>query len=191
VRGWALDPSTSASITTHTYASGQFAGALVADNPRPDIAQAFPGYGDAHGVNGLVSSPGGPQTLCLYGLDAVAPGANALLACRSVFLAVDPFGSLDAITRSGDTIGVRGWAIDPDTAASGEVHVYVDGVGAAILPANTSRPDVGAAFPDYAPSPHGFAVDAIPVGAGAHRVCAYAINVAGSGSSTTLGCATV
>ena len=191
VRGWALDSSTSTSITTHTYASGQFAGALVADSPRSDIARAFPGYGDAHGVDGLVSSSGGLQTLCLYGLDAVAPGANSLLGCRSVFLAVDPFGSLDAVTRSGNTIGVRGWTIDPDTAASGEVHVYVDGVGAAILQAGTARPDVSAGFPDYASAPHGFAADAIAVSAGAHRVCAYAINVAGSGSSTLLGCASV
>ena len=191
VRGWALDPSTTASITTHTYVSGQFGGAVVADSPRSDIARAFPGYGDAHGVDGLISSPGGTQTLCLYGLDAVAPGSNALLACRSVFLAVDPFGSLDAVTRSGNTIGVRGWAIDPDSAASGEVHVYVDGAGASILRASTARNDVAAVFPDYAAAGHGFAADGIPVGPGAHRVCAYAINLAGAGSSTTLGCASV
>ena len=83
---------------------------------------------------------------------------------------------------------MSGWVIDPDTAAAGTVHVYVDGVATAISAGGT-RPDIGAAFPLYGPG-HGFEAS-VPAPAGVHRVCAYGINVAGAGTNTTLRCHTV
>jgi hypothetical protein len=55
--------------------------------------------------------------------------------------------------------------------------------------ANESRPDVGAAFP-AAGSLHGF-TGRVPVGAGAHTACAYAIDTAAPHLNTSLGCRTV
>jgi hypothetical protein len=55
---------------------------------------------------------------------------------------------------------IAGWVVDPDDKSRNvEVHVYVDGLpgqvnGYSIL-ANTSRPDVGAAYPGYGNN-HGF-----------------------------------
>jgi len=95
-----------------------------------------------------------------------------------------PFGVVDVVGDGGaNTIHVAGWALDPDTAASIAVHVYVDGAGVAVA-ASGARADVGAAFGRG--SAHGF--DAVvPASTGVHTVCVYAIDSAG-GPNTLLGC---
>ena len=188
VRGWAVDPSTTDSIQTHTYVGGSFAGSLTAGAARPDVGRALPGYGDAHGVDGLVpAGPPGVRTLCLYGIDTVAPGSNSTLGCTLVDVQVSPFGHLDSAVRSSpSTVELRGWAIDPDTASPAAVHVYVAGRPAAVTSADRPRADVASAHPEYAASGHGWAV-AVGVLPG-QRACAYAVDVAGAGSSTLLGC---
>ena len=77
------------------------------------------------------------------------------------------------------TTTVAGWAIDPDTTSSIDVHVYVDGVGTraarrtsrattspSCLPATTRHPTA---------SP-----GTIPVVYGKREICAYGINIAGA-----------
>lgn len=99
----------------------------------------------------------------------------------------EPFGILDAVRPWLRSVRVQGWAIDPDTSAPDVIQITVDGVPsftAAALP----RSDIGAAFPGYGPY-HGF--DAvIPAAAGSHSVCAFAMNVAGGGGNSFLGCQT-
>ncbi len=82
---------------------------------------------------------------------------------------------------------MAGWALDPDSTSSIDVHVYVDGVGS-ITTANLSRPDVASAYPAYGAA-HGFSrvVAAAP---GTRNVCLYAINT-GLGDNTQLGCRNV
>ena len=91
-------------------------------------------------------------------------------------LAGQPFGSLDAVTRTGGTIRVAGWAIDPDTAAPIPVHVYVGSSGSATT-ADQSRTDLAAIYPGYGAA-HGYVTN-VPDPGGAVTVCAYAINVGG------------
>lgn len=96
----------------------------------------------------------------------------------------DPIGSVDESTPVAGGIRVRGWVIDPDTAASTQVHIYV-GPNLVVLNANTYRPDVGNAYPGYGNN-HGF--DAvISAAAGTHNVCFYGINIAGPGTNPLLG----
>ncbi len=59
----------------------------------------------------------------------------------------DPTGHFDGVSQTAldgwfGTTKVAGWTIDPDTTASTDVHVYVDGAGAAALTANTPRADI-------------------------------------------------
>ncbi|MGY1824767.1 MULTISPECIES: hypothetical protein [unclassified Blastococcus] len=97
-----------------------------------------------------------------------------------------PIGSLDAVSASGTTLTVRGWALDPNTPdPASAVHLYVDGAGVA-LQADGDRPDVGAAFP-HAGSAHGFGWSA-DLAPGMHRVCAYAIDREVPSTNTSLGC---
>ena len=97
----------------------------------------------------------------------------------------EPFGFLEAVRPWLRSVRVQGWAIDPDTAAPDVVQITVDGAPS-FTAAALARSDIAAAFPGYGAG-HGF--DAvIPAAAGAHRVCAYAMNVAGGGSNALLGC---
>ena len=99
-----------------------------------------------------------------------------------------PEGSVDALAPWWHGVRVKGWAIDPDTAAPDVVQITVDGAQSQHL-ATLPRPDVAAAFPGYGPS-HGFDV-VVPASTGSHSVCAFAMNVAGGGSNALLGCQSV
>ena len=100
-----------------------------------------------------------------------------------------PLAHWDALSASGSTITVAGWALDRDVPkAAVQVHVYVDGRGVA-LTADRSRPDVDAAFPG-AGSAHGFSL-ARTAATGVHRVCVYAIDVDDQSRNTPLGCRSV
>ena len=100
-----------------------------------------------------------------------------------------PFGNLESVVVTADTLSIAGWAIDPDQVASIPVHVYIDDAGMAIT-ADKSRPDVNAAFPLYAGAQHGFDAT-FSISPGEHTVCVHAINVSGTGFNVMLGCRTV
>ncbi len=153
---------------------------------RPDVGAMFPGYGSNHGFSALAGVTPGAHTVCVYGIN-VGPGQNNAVGCRSVVVpSGSPFGSLDLAQGGHGSVRVAGWAIDPDTASSIAVHVYVDGQGFVLGTASFSRPDVGAMFPGYGSS-HGFDAPVFGVAPGMHTVCAYGINV-GPGQNNAVGC---
>jgi hypothetical protein len=96
----------------------------------------------------------------------------------------NPRGSFDGATP-GVGVRVQGWTFDPDTPGPNDVHVYIDGAFAGSVTASSFRPDVAAAFP--VTSFHGFDAT-FAVGAGAHRVCIFAINVGYGLTNPVLGC---
>jgi hypothetical protein len=176
VAGWSLDPDTAASNDVHVYVDS--AGVSVrADRGRGDIANAFPGYGAAHGFDVTVPMGPGGHNVCAYGINAAGGGGNTLLGCRFVQLGSVPFGSVDGVWWSAGTLTVGGWAVDSVTDASIDVHVYIDGVGISAR-ADQSRSDVAAAVPGYGPA-HGFAVTT-PMAGGRHSVCVFGIGRVGN-----------
>ena len=189
IAGWAIDPNVTGPIQVHVYVDG--AGkAYTADVSRPDVAAAYPGYGDRHGFVVQAAVSPGSHSVCVYAIDD-AGGSNPTLGCRTVTVTAPtpaankaPFGNFESVSASAGTLTASGWAIDPDTTGPIAVHVYVDGVGREFM-ANLSRPDVAAAYPASGDA-HGY-VATIPAAAGPHRVCVYAIDSAG-GSNPTLGC---
>ncbi len=111
-----------------------------------------------------------------------------------IALGGDPVGHFDGVSQTAlsgwfGTTTVAGWAIDPDTTSSTDVHIYVDGVGTAALEANKARPDVAGVFAGYDASPHGFSAT-IPVIYGKRQICAYGINTVGAGDNVLLNCTT-
>jgi hypothetical protein len=98
-----------------------------------------------------------------------------------------PVGAFDALTTSPGMISVGGWAVDPDTTASINVHVYVDGRPTKGLAATLTRPDVGRIY--RRGDNHGFS-GAVRAANGTHQVCIYAIDSAGR-SNPRLGCGPV
>ncbi|MFC6354796.1 hypothetical protein [Luethyella okanaganae] len=187
VTGWTFDPDSAASTPVHVYANANgVAGA--ADQSRPDVASAYPGYGDKHGYSVTVPASPEANTVCAYGIDIAAPGGNRVLACRVVQgMSGPPVGVIDSVTASNGVISVAGWAYDPDTADPVPVHVYVDSSGYAFM-ANRDRPDLAAVYPAYG-APHGYS-EAIPSSPGSHQVCIYGINM-GPGDNKLIGCRTV
>ncbi len=186
IGGWALDPDTAAPIDVHAYV-GRTGVATTAGLSRGDIAAAFPGYGANHGYTTWVpTAASGVQDVCAYGIN-VWLGGLGVMPCRAVYLEASPWGSLDVVQRVPGGVRVAGWAIDPNSGGSLDVHVYVGGTGTA-LRADKPRNDLLGPFPEW-PATHGFdQVLAAP--AGPVEVCAYGINF-GPGSHVLLGCRTV
>jgi hypothetical protein len=162
----------------HVYADG-VGQAFLASESRPDVANAFGGYGAAHGFDFVVPVPAGG--LCAYAFNLLQGTASPLLGCPA--LSSDPFGSFDLtyVDGSGDR-HAAGWAIDPNTDQPIAVHVWVADEVRGVTASN-ARPDVGDLYPLYGDA-HGFDV-VIPFGA---RACAYAINVQAGAPNVLLGC---
>ena len=187
VSGWALDPDTTASINVHVYVDGKITAGLTAAGSRPDVGRVYR-RGDNHGFSGTVYATNGTHQVCVYAIDS-AGGSNPNIGCKTVTVINHaPIGVLDAAASpSLGVISVSGWAFDPDTTESINVHVYVDGTAVVALTANISRPDVGGAF--GVGDNHGFS-GAFTAANGTHQVCAYAIDSPG-GNNPRIGCASV
>ncbi len=187
VSGWAIDPDTMSPVSVRLKVDGSTVATVTANGDRPDIGTSHPPYGNAHGFTTTVPVPLGTHLVCAVGVD---PSTNdeESLGCRIVTVgAGSPFGSADVVRAVPGGVQVAGWVIDPDTAASTDVHVYVDGKGTA-LHADGARADVATVYPGYGPA-HGFGAT-IPASPGLHNVCIYGINV-GAGANSTLACRTV
>lgn len=187
VSGWALYQASTAPAFAHVYVNGRFAGQSTADLARPDVAASVPGAATNVGYRVTVPLDRASNEVCAY---AVSPAGNAssLLACRTIVVDTQPFGSLDFVATGPGVVRVGGWTMDPNTAGPTDVHVYVNGRFGATVRAADARPDLAAAFPAYGAA-HGFGVT-IPVDAAVNNVCAYVIN-AGPGDNQLLGCRTV
>ncbi|MEP7194564.1 MAG: peptidoglycan-binding domain-containing protein [Actinomycetota bacterium] len=186
VRGWALDPDTTSPIRAHVYVDGVATASIPADTSRPDVGRIF-AMGDDHGFTDTFKATYGPHEVCVYAIDS-SGGSNRQVGCATVDVNGTAIGVLDFVTStSPGLVGVRGWALDPNTTSSIRVHLYVDGVGAASIAANTSRPDVGRIF--GMGDNHGF-LSTVKAARGSRLVCAYAIDSAG-GTNPRIGCKNV
>lgn len=185
LRGWALDRDTRDPISVHLYVDGKHVATSTADLNRPDVDRAY-GLGAAHGYNVTAPVATGTHQVCLWLINAPS-GPNPQLACRTVTISnAPPIGAFDTATGSAGTLRLTGWALDPDTAAPIQVHVYVDGRAVRSVTANGNRPDVDRVYGKGAA--HGYDVT-VPAAAGSHQVCVYAINTP-VGVNPQLGCRT-
>ena len=189
VTGWALDPDTANPIDV-LFATNAGEQRINASVPRADVAAAYPSAGLGHGFSAALTLMAGASQVCAYALDATTT-ARTQIGCITVTalapvadLGRAPIGNLESVSASAGSVRVTGWALDLDTTSSINVHVYIDGLGVAIV-ANGSRGDIAAAYPKYGDA-HGFDYRT-QIAAGQHSVCAYAINN-GAGGHTLLGC---
>jgi SpoIID/LytB domain protein len=186
VSGWSVDPDTADPAYVWVEVAGQ-GRHLRAAVPRTDIGAAFPGYGTGHGFSDVIPVGGGTHSVCVTAVNSGA-GANVSLGCRTVTVpGGSPVGNFESATSRPGQVEIRGWALDPDTAASVYLWVDVNGVGQHVR-ASATRTDIGAAFPGYGAA-HGFSA-VLPAAAGSARVCLTVVN-SGAGVNTSLGCRTV
>jgi hypothetical protein len=192
--GWTFDPETDAPLDVHLYRNGGWAGSVLADGTRTDVARAFGLAGAAHGFAVDVALPTGVQTFCTYAINQGTPATNPSLGCRAVGIAHgNPFGSLDSTSQvAGAAAGetrLQGWVIDPDTRSAAAVHVYVDGRMVGASTAGARRDDVGAAYPTIGAT-HGYDLRVV-LAPGTHTVCVYGINTGVGTTNPLLGCRAV
>ena len=136
------------------------------------------------GFTAAVPAPAGSHQVCALVLDA-ASGFRRNLGCATVSAPGAPFGNLESVSGSFESIVVSGWAIDPQTADSVKVEVRRGSTLLATSPADAPRPDVGGAYSGYGDG-HGFRVE-VPAVAGANTVCVRVLGV-GAGGDVDLGC---
>ncbi len=174
VGGWALDPDTTSPIQVHVYVGSQGT-AIVADQPRPDVDAAY-GKGPNHGFNATIPAAPGVQQIFVYAINT-GVGSNVLIAQRTVEIGL-PFGALERADAGGTgTAGgvkIRGWAVDPDVSGPIPVHVYVGGVGTAIIADKVRNDLVPGPLAPYGAT-HGFEA-IVPGPTGRQTVDVYAIN---------------
>jgi GH25 family lysozyme M1 (1,4-beta-N-acetylmuramidase) len=140
-------------------------------------------YTDAATVAGIPGKTDLSRYCCTSGsLAALANGSDDLAAGN-------PFGAFDTATRAPGTITVSGWAIDPDTTDAIQVDVWVDGKWAGKTDTGVTRNDVGVAYPAWGDQ-RGYTTS-VPVAAGTHTVCTYAINSGNGDRNPLLGCKTL
>ncbi len=187
VAGWAFSQGNSTSALAHVYVNDRLAAQTTANLPRADVASQVPGAPANSGWSAEVTVDRAVNNICAYGVAGSGNGVT-LLGCRTVTVDTKPFGSLDRVNPIPGGVRVAGWAMDPNAAGPIDLHVYINGRLAGATTANTSRGDVGTAYPAYGPA-HGFDAS-FPVDAAANNVCVYMINV-GPGENTLLGCRSV
>jgi hypothetical protein len=191
VNGWAIDPDSTAPVTVRMYVNGAVRSEFIANGSRPDVARHYPAYGAQRGMQSAqVTLSPGVNSICLWALN-VGAGDPALLGCKTANITGSPFGRIDSASVDPATgaLQLGGWAIDPDTAASPLINLYVGGSLVAQERATAPRPDVARVYPLYG-AQRGLGSLTATVPPGSHSVCAWAVNE-GAGASTLLGCTAV
>jgi hypothetical protein len=194
-RGWAFDPDAPTKpVTLHVYVDGRPVAAIPAGGPRADIGRLYPAAGSAHGFGWSGTVAAGSHTVCVYAINIGAGTGNPRLGCKvagtaaaAAFPPGNPFGNLDSMVLSGNTVTARGWAVEPEQPTSPvTIHIYVDGRPTVAIPANRARSDIGRKYP-AAGSAHGFGWSGA-LTSGSHLVCAYAINQGAGSGNPRMGC---
>lgn len=85
VVGWAADPDVMRdAIAVHVYVNGQFATAVTANRPRPELAFWLPAYGADHGWAAAVWASGRSAQICAFAINQGAGAATTALGCRVI-----------------------------------------------------------------------------------------------------------
>lgn len=188
VKGWALEPETSASVKVKVGVAGVVR-EVTANLARGDVAAAYPGKGPNHGFD-YTFGPLAPglRGICVWVENAIGAGEDRLLGCDNITVTDgSPMGNLETVAASAAReITASGWVFDPNSSGPAEIVVNIDGQLADRVKADKPRPDVGAV---HGRTYSGFhtKVAATP---GSHQVCVAVFNV-GFGEHRLLGCRTV
>lgn len=192
--GWAIDPDTRDPIEVHAYVDGAGYAPFVANVTRNDVGAVYPDNGPTHGFRFFINMTAGQHEVCLFAMDKVAPGGTTSLGCKTVTVTAGgtgmhgpPIGAIDSVVNvADDRVSVAGWAADPDSSASIQVHIYVDGRYATQVTANRTRNDVARTYPQLGAA-HGFSTE-LRLSEGTHGICFFGIDVRGGETNQLLHC---
>jgi hypothetical protein len=81
VRGWALDPDSTGPVDVGLYIDGRQIRSVSAVSDRPDVAQAFPGFGARHGFDVVLGGSRQHSNVCGRGINVGAGTGFGSLGC--------------------------------------------------------------------------------------------------------------
>ncbi|MCC5953410.1 MAG: S-layer homology domain-containing protein [Acidimicrobiia bacterium] len=187
IQGWGLDFDVVDPVPIDVRVDGALVSSVIADRPRPDVANAFVGWGDRRGFDVTISVGGVvPRQVCVTARNVGFGSQNADLGCTTTFNRA--IGTIDEATGGAGTLRVRGWAVLNGFSGAVDVRILANGAHVATARANLSRPDVGAAFPQYG-SNRGFDVTVTGLDPGTRTVCAEIVSTSAQGNAL-LACTT-
>ena len=121
IRGWAIDPDTTAPVIVEVLVDGYAPIRLTASQSRPDVGAAYPPYGNAHGFDTTLSVKGHPR-VCVRAVN-VGPGyPNVEIGCAIATQALPP-APAGVHTMSVATLNVIG---NDQTAANAGLPGFDD-----------------------------------------------------------------
>ena len=188
--GWALDPESDDPVDVHIYIDGRGYNIGPASEYRAPVDGLFPNTSGDHGFTAKIGglSPG-PHDVCIYGINLGAGGNQAIHCSRPTVLGGSPIGKVNRITAApGGVLSMHGWALDPDTDLSPDIHVWINGIaGFNLGPTDVRRADVTNTYPLFTGN-YGFEWSTSGLKAGTNEVCVFAINRKGTGGNKLLSC---
>ncbi|GAA2242199.1 hypothetical protein N1031_14700 [Herbiconiux moechotypicola] len=176
IAGWSLNTKSAATGYIWVNVDGR-GGAYVVDKKLAWTPVLYPGTGNTHGFDRVITATPGAHTVCVYGY------ASVLLGCSNVVVPSNEAGAVEKVEGTLGTITVSGWSLDKRTTAPSYVWVDVDGKGKAVYAGGDSAA-AAAAWPAGGRK-HGFSTT-FSASPGSHRVC-----VTGTVANTSYGCSTV
>lgn len=195
VEGWALDPDTNdylsgLQVTIDGVVRSGSGGTWYTTYTMPSAWSSA--YGGDHSFWWVIDNIAvGTHSVCVTALNyAGTGGSNTSLGCKSIYYSHDPQGGFVATRTAANVVDVSGWATDPDTTDSINVHVSTQGV---------TYPDVtasqqGGGSSDLPESEYGsfhaFHTTVAVTSLTSVPVCVDMVNV-GSGSNSSMGCQSV
>ena len=85
IRGWAADPNArSGPIQVHIYNGSSYLGSLTTGAYRPDVANAYPGYGTNLGYDATIWVGFGKKVICAYPINVGPGNVNPQTGCTNV-----------------------------------------------------------------------------------------------------------
>lgn len=176
ISGWSLNKQSSAPTYIWVNVDGS-GSAYKVDKALSWTPGVYPGTGNLHGFDRVVTASPGSHEVCVYGVDSI------LLACQTVWVPPNEAGAVESATGVLGGMTVSGWSLDKRSSARTFVWINVDGSGKA-YPASANSSAAAAAYPASG-SAHGYSAS-ISAKPGPHEVC-----VIGTLENTSYGCRTV
>jgi ribose 5-phosphate isomerase RpiB len=186
--GWGFDRSLNGPANIHVYIDGIGQGIIATANPRPDVQSIYPAAGPNAGYDGTVPfTKSGTHQVCTWVVGDGYGAGNYGMGCNSFSINNDPIGVFDFTQPVSGGVRLAGWGFDRSLNGPANIHVYIDGVGAGIINAGNSRPDVGTVYPGNGDN-HGFDGTLPYSTPGTHQVCAWVVGDNLGAGNYGLGC---
>lgn len=114
VSGWAFDPDLGRRANVRLLVNGELVEKQRTSETLSDVAEFLGTDITALGFSSRLELPDGEHRICVE-VNNFDDRQPVTIACKTVELAHQPFGSFDRVVDNGENRVVRGWAIDPDS----------------------------------------------------------------------------